>query len=92
MDTEKLMIFLQKILENGSGSKSQIVLEQLKEIMEMQSVSPDLIAYVEDAIYALPEAMDIAVSETITPVTLEKAKRLEQKRRQELEMRDYGRC
>ncbi len=93
MDEEKLMVFIQKILKNGSGNKSEKVLRQLRDILEMQHTPEYLINYIDWAIESLPEAKEAAASDTITPTALENARiRAEKRKQYEASLRAYGRC
>ena len=95
MDEQKLMKFLQKILDGKhdgvNGFNAALRLEQLKKILQEQHISEDLIQHVDIAIQNLPEAMDIAMSSGISKERLKFAEqRGEERRRREMEMNYRG--
>ena len=93
MDEKKLMIFLQKILENGSEAKSTRSLQQLKEILEEQKVPAQLIALVDTAISSLPEAKEMAQTQMISKKNIEIAKqRADARKIREAQMNSYRGC
>lgn len=93
MDEKKLMIFLQKILENGSNMKSTHALQQLREILIEQKVSEQFILLVNTTIDSLPEAKEIARSQMISKENIEIAKqRADARKYRETQMNSYRGC
>lgn len=93
MDEKKLMIFLQKILENGSNMKSTHALQQLREILTEQKVSEQLISLVNTTIDSLPEAKEIARSQMMSKENIAIAKqRADARKYREAQMNSYRGC
>lgn len=93
MDERKLMIFLQKILENGSNIKSAHALQQLKEILIEQKISDQLIMLVNTTIDSLPEAKEIARSQMMSMENIAIAKqRADARKYREEQMYSYRGC
>lgn len=93
MDEKKLMIFLQKILENGSDLKSAHALQQLREILTEQKVSKQLISLVDTAIDSIPEAKEIAQNQMISKEDIAIVKqRAEARKDREAQMHSYRGC
>jgi len=74
MDEKKFMIFLQKILENGSNIRSNHELRQLKRILEEQKASSHIIAMLDAIIESLPEAKEIAKTQMMNAESIKIAK------------------
>ena len=93
MNRESLMIFMKRILENGSQAKSSASLNQLKEILEMQNANPDMIELVSQTLVSLPEAKTAAKSELFNEESLRiSIQRAADRKRREAEMASRGRC
>ena len=93
MDEKKLMIFMQKILENCSEIKATFALRQLKENLTEQTVSEQLISLVTTTINSLPEAKEIARSQMISKENIAIAKqRADDRKFREMQMANYRGC
>jgi len=93
MDEKKLMIFLQKILENDASMKPAYALRQLKEILIEQKVSEQLISLVNTTIDSFPEAKEIARSQMMSKENIAIAKqRADARKLREAQMNSYRGC
>lgn len=93
MNKAKLLLFIKRILENGSNTKSSVSLYQLKTILETQHADAELIKLVDQTMNSIPEAKDavkeINFSEKDLQTAIERAK---ERIRREESMRRDGRC
>ena len=93
MTKESLILFMKRILKNGSSAKSSASLNQLREILEMQNADRELINLVRQTIKSLPEAKSAANEPKFTEESLRIAiRRAEERKEREREMADRGRC
>lgn len=94
MNDKTLLIFLQKILANGSHSKASVSIGQLVEILKSQNADDQLISIAEKALASIPEAAELAKkNNSLSSNDLEiAAKRAEERKKREQAMRSYGRC
>ena len=94
MNKESLLLFMKRILECGSESRSKASLVQLKEILEMQNADAEMIALVDQTLDCVSDAKDAAKREPeLTEESLHTAyRRAEERRRREEEMMYRGRC
>ncbi len=93
MTKDSLILFMKRILENGSESKSCISLNQLKEILETQNADKALVDLVRQTLLSLPEAKAAAKESTFSEESLQIAiRRTKERKRREAEMANRGRC
>ena len=93
MNKEALLVFMQRILENGSNEKSILALQQLRAILQAQNTDPSLIALVNSTLLGIPEAKEAAKEPLLTEMSLRIAlKRAEDRRRREEAAARQGRC
>ena len=93
MTGESLILFMKRILECGSDTKSEVSLNQLKKILEVQNADSELISLVTKTIDGLPEAKKAAKEVVFTEESLKIAlRRAEDRKRREAEMASRGRC
>lgn len=93
MNKKVLLEFIQRILESCSERKAMHSLEELKNILERQQVSEDMILLVEKAKRSVPEAKAAAKEKPVSEQDIETAyTRAEARRQREAAARAYGRC
>lgn len=93
MNKESLMLFIQRILKNGSEKKSSLALQQLKEILEIQGAEQEMIDLVALTLTAIPEAKDASFYSSFSEESLKiAAERAVDRKRREEAMRSMGRC
>ncbi len=93
MDKNKLLQFINRILENADEDKAYQVLNQLRALMREQGQPSELIHLVENATNAAPEVTELRkngiLDEKDIAIAYERAR--ERKEREEAASR-YGRC
>lgn len=93
MNKEALLVFMQRILENGSAEKAGVSLKQLATILEQQNADPEWIGLVNRTLYGIPEAQEAAKNQILTEEELDIAhRRAEDRRLREAAAALQGRC
>lgn len=93
MNKRTLLLFIQRILSNGSDERAQLSLRQLAEILKMQDAPHEFIELTESSADALPEAKAVAMDSTLSEEALREAiSRAERRRRWEAAAAQRGRC
>ena len=93
MDEKQFMIFLQRILENANNTKCMGALNQLKKILDEQKAPEQIIELLEAAIFAYPEAREVARSGMVNAEKIKIAKeRAKARMAREAQMNHYRGC
>ena len=93
MNRKTLLLFIERILENGSQGKAETSLRQLKSILVIQNADPKLIRLVDQTLLSVPEAKEEAEKSALSEESIEIAfKRAEQRKERERMMEMRGRC
>ena len=93
MTEESLVLFMKRLLEYGSVTKTVTSLIQLKQILEMQNARQELVDLVQKTIVSLPEAKKAAMEDSFSEESLRIAiRRAEERKIREAEIASRGRC
>ena len=93
MTKDSLLLFMKRILANGTEEKSNMVLNQLKEILSEQKADYAMIALINKTLESLPEAKTASRADSFSEEDLQIAfRRAADRKRREMEAAYYGRC
>ena len=92
MTQNELLVFIQRIVESSSQTKSTYALKQLEEILRNQGADREMITIITNAQKGLPEVQQMAKVGELSKADIETAvRRAEERRRREEAMRHQGR-